>query len=1190
MKARTTALLMTALAWGLSGPAPVEGIEFLPRGGSWTYRRQDPQSEPEARAGKQWYQKGYVDADWLIGQAPFGYGDQLRAAGGIKLPAGPGRYFFRREFKLDGEIGAAALQVAGRDSGVVYINEQLVDKSTGLQKDTGAVYWNRQIQIKPDILHPGTNLIAAGLDHQPGSSNAYFDLQLVVFGKKEESVLEVFIYDDETRRPLEARCYVKGADGKNYGPRDTLYYPQADHRFYADGYFRLALPPGKTEVTVCRGPEREVVMREEELAAGKISTVEILLKRFGVNLIQEGWYGGDAQVQWVGHGGWGYFSHLGEAGLMPSLAVLACKAEGYAFSMFSLGAGPDVLPCAFGGAEDFSEFNGHTDLLFDETAPEISRMREAEMAIGHFEQYPGPFFNIERYQIMEQYRGLAYPAHPEMGPFDNPFVDSGWAHNREYPIDIALGRLKCWNLGGGVDTWLKFLNLGFRLTGLTETDAYLNWSPGVGPATYLKIDPSTSCNAVEAYRQGKVFVGYGPLVFLKVQGKGPGETVLLKEAQALKVELSAQAFFGLDKIQLIRNGDVAREIPGEGRRFLKQSFTIPGDQTGYILAVVHGRTNNFFGTFAAVNPVYIRVAGQPLKVKEADLDYFLNYLKNLRALFREYGKNPAFKRWAAGDPPNPEGLRATGMDPDAPLDKDTVNFYNTLTTAAEKVYQAVKEGQGPDYRTDFHPYIPELDDIQPDEVSGMSYEKSIGYLPKTGIVKCLGYRANGCYDPAGNLYVASGEGGSLQKFDPDFNIQWSLGGPGGGYSGMACNGRYLFCVGYYGESFTYSAANGAVAPFNFRVPALPIAGWQMGGTLQLETNQNTLIFAAAKVVAFNAETGALLRIMDAWPALNSDLLSARLKRAVAYPAGIRPGLAGKKEVTGVLNPVNRDIAVIEGNSLIVFDQQGQCRKIIEQINPQGVALDGEGNIWVVGGLAGRVYNARGEGIGQLPPGNAVAYDEQSHTVFIADAQRISQYDRNGKLLAQSPEGWFKASRSVGGGEHSGCQGLRVYQDELYFTSFSERKIKKVKADRLAGAIPADVISDLDRPTGLDFDRRGNLYVALAGSHKLRKYTPADQRWSLVWEKGSVPTRGRAQFRYPAGVAVAGDRVYVADLNNNRIKTYDLEGKLLTIFGRVGEGDYRFNHPADVAARTSQGTTQLVVVDRGNGRVVMYRGK
>jgi len=76
------------------------------------------------------------------------------------------------------------------------------------------------------------------------------------------------------------------------------------------------------------------------------------------------------------------------------------------------------------------------------------------------------------------------------------------------------------------------------------------------------------------------------------------------------------------------------------------------------------------------------------------------------------------------------------------------------------------------------------------------------------------------------------------------------------------------------------------------------------------------------------------------------------------------------------------------------------------------------------------------------------------------------------------------------------------------------------------------------PFGVAVDSRGNVYVADANNHLIRKITPAGVVSTLAGSTaGFADGIGtEAQFNGPTGVAVdSSGNVYVADANNHRIR-------------------------------------------------------
>lgn len=90
---------------------------------------------------------------------------------------------------------------------------------------------------------------------------------------------------------------------------------------------------------------------------------------------------------------------------------------------------------------------------------------------------------------------------------------------------------------------------------------------------------------------------------------------------------------------------------------------------------------------------------------------------------------------------------------------------------------------------------------------------------------------------------------------------------------------------------------------------------------------------------------------------------------------------------------------------------------------------------------------------------------------------------------------------------------------------------------------------LQHPLGVALHGDGTLYVADAYNHKI-KAVNLEKRESTTWiGDGTAGTKleGSLRLHEPAGLALAGDTMYVADTNNHRIVTIDVKSKQATEF-------------------------------------------
>lgn len=139
------------------------------------------------------------------------------------------------------------------------------------------------------------------------------------------------------------------------------------------------------------------------------------------------------------------------------------------------------------------------------------------------------------------------------------------------------------------------------------------------------------------------------------------------------------------------------------------------------------------------------------------------------------------------------------------------------------------------------------------------------------------------------------------------------------------------------------------------------------------------------------------------------------------------------------------------------------------------------------------------------------------------------------------------------------------------------------------------------PRGLAVDVNGNVYVADALNHSIRRISPSGVVRTLAGTGSPGSDDGRASsatFRFPSGVAVdANGVVYVADTGNHAIRVISTGGSVSTLAGVPGEMGFadgnedsaRFHAPEGIAVDAGGA---VYVADTGNAtlRVISAAGQ
>lgn len=134
----------------------------------------------------------------------------------------------------------------------------------------------------------------------------------------------------------------------------------------------------------------------------------------------------------------------------------------------------------------------------------------------------------------------------------------------------------------------------------------------------------------------------------------------------------------------------------------------------------------------------------------------------------------------------------------------------------------------------------------------------------------------------------------------------------------------------------------------------------------------------------------------------------------------------------------------------------------------------------------------------------------------------------------------------------------VRLDDLFFVA--DAGLGSIIAFDLKGRFKFAITNELQHPAGLALLGR-RLLVADSQQHRVLVYSVDGKYISSFGKRGREP----GEFNYPTHVAVDGrNQIYVTDTMNYRIQVFDADGRFIREFGSAGDGPGRFSRPKGVA--------------------------
>ena len=432
--------------------------------------------------------------------------------------------------------------------------------------------------------------------------------------------------------PAPARIQLRASDGRAYAPDDGFHRvisATETHYFHATGEAEVELPAGAATVEAIRGFEYRPAGARVDVPEGDVVTVRLRLERLA-DLPARGWYSGDTHLHDLHQGRYGltherFFEQLLAEDIHVAHALIHMDGTRLMGRWSDLTGEPHGLSTPshiLQYAQEFRGSLGHVALLG------IDRFVLPLIGGAANTAYAQPVLDHPYLEGARAQGGIGGFTHPYLGDVSTP----GGVGATLIPVDAALGHGDYYDVAAvysdelrSAEVYHRLLNVGFRLaaTGGTDnfSDVWRDPPPGAS-RTYARLDaPLTVDGWLDAVRRQRTFASTGPLLFLEVEGREPGDEVRLEAADdsMLGVRVEAISIAPVERLDVLVNGVVAARVEAIDSVRLVFDGEVAVPRGGWVAAMAVGPSSRYVTdsyAFAHTSPVYVIRDGSPFRSAE----------------------------------------------------------------------------------------------------------------------------------------------------------------------------------------------------------------------------------------------------------------------------------------------------------------------------------------------------------------------------------------------------------------------------------------------------------------------------------------------------------------------------------------------------------------------------------------------
>ena len=506
--------------------------------------------------------------------------------------------------------------------------EYPISDPTGTGQLVDDEFFTSYIADPGDTFESVTGIVAYGFGDFQIEPRTDDDLSGWTSVRNFDSSIRFVVRDGEgTPVPAKATFFPVASRALELGPEDRAE-GSYDVAYLEPGQNVVPVPSGTYDVVVSRGTEYGLYEERITTHAGLTTDVEAVLSR---EVDSSGWISGDFHLHCAPSSDTplpvpGRILSLAGEGVEWAIATDHDMVTDYGPVIESLGlsswirssVGDEITT----GSPSFGHFNAWPLEPGSEPIPDSGQTPES--IFTNVRADPGVEVIQVNHPIVDDW-GNQYFQIYDVSPYTGLPGQSGFSFDFD-ALEVFNGRFLEQGLEN-LDIWMRMLNQGHRITATGNSDSHhlVYAEPGY-PRNYVAIRSShpaaaTEDELVRSVREGRVFVSYGPILDLAVNGVGPGETVPAADGRVrLDLRVQCPSWLRVERAKVYCNAVLVAEsdipVPAEGPQDVRLGWTHAPPADAWFLVLVEGdetlhpvRRGGDFRPLAFTNPVRVDLEG-----------------------------------------------------------------------------------------------------------------------------------------------------------------------------------------------------------------------------------------------------------------------------------------------------------------------------------------------------------------------------------------------------------------------------------------------------------------------------------------------------------------------------------------------------------------------------------------------------